>query len=201
LLPAEARALDMGCAVGRSSFELARHCRSVIGIDYSHAFIEAARRLQRGEALPFRYVIEGDRWAEGTATAPGRIELPRVEFQQGDALALPEDLGDFDVVLMANLIDRLPDPRRLLENLPRLVRPGGQLIFVSPYTWTEEYTPRSAWLSGSAGESESSFEAIRQSLAPHFRLLNRKDLPFLIREHARKFQWSVAEAAVWQRLS
>jgi hypothetical protein len=26
-----------------------------------------------------------------------------------------------------------------------------------------------------------------------------KDLPFLIREHARKFQWSVALATVWRR--
>jgi hypothetical protein len=28
-----------------------------------------------------------------------------------------------------------------------------------------------------------------------------KDLPFLIREHARKFQWSVAEATIWRRKS
>jgi hypothetical protein len=25
------------------------------------------------------------------------------------------------------------------------------------------------------------------------------DLPFLIREHQRKFQWSVAEATIWRR--
>ncbi|HKI69833.1 MAG TPA: methyltransferase domain-containing protein, partial [Verrucomicrobiae bacterium] len=37
-LPAQARALDLGCAVGRSSFELARHCAEVIGIDFSHRF-------------------------------------------------------------------------------------------------------------------------------------------------------------------
>jgi len=29
--------------------------------------------------------------------------------------------------------------------------------------------------------------------------LRRRDLPFLIREHARKFQLAVAEASIWQR--
>ena len=34
-----ARALDLGCAVGRSSFELSRFCAEVTGIDFSRAFI------------------------------------------------------------------------------------------------------------------------------------------------------------------
>src|ERR1700739_4426570 len=45
-LPPRARALDLGCAVGRSSFELARHCSEVIGIDYSQNFIEAAEKIR-----------------------------------------------------------------------------------------------------------------------------------------------------------
>ena len=38
-----------------------------------------------------------------------------------------------------------------------------------------------------------------ETLAPDFTLVQQKDLPFLIREHARKFQWSVALGTVWQR--
>ena len=38
-LPPGARGLDLGCAVGRSSFELARYCNEVVGIDYSARFI------------------------------------------------------------------------------------------------------------------------------------------------------------------
>jgi hypothetical protein len=30
-------------------------------------------------------------------------------------------------------------------------------------------------------------------------LVAAKDLPFLIREHARKFQWSVAQASLWKK--
>ena len=43
----QGRALDLGCAVGRSTFELARDYQEVIGIDYSHIFIKAANSLKR----------------------------------------------------------------------------------------------------------------------------------------------------------
>ena len=47
VIPREARALDLGCAVGRSSYELARECDEVIGVDYSHRFIKAAEISSR----------------------------------------------------------------------------------------------------------------------------------------------------------
>ena len=36
-------ALDLGCAVGGAAFELARSFSHVLGIDFSHKFIEAAQ--------------------------------------------------------------------------------------------------------------------------------------------------------------
>ena len=39
------RALDLGCAVGRSSFELSKFCREIIGIDFSRQFVEAAESI------------------------------------------------------------------------------------------------------------------------------------------------------------
>ena len=39
VLQKRARALDLGCAVGRSSFELGRHFDEVVGIDFSGRFI------------------------------------------------------------------------------------------------------------------------------------------------------------------
>src|SRR5262245_60323632 len=59
-LHAESRALDLGCAVGRSSFELARHCVSVVGIDFSRNFIAAAQELQRCGELAYWRADEGD---------------------------------------------------------------------------------------------------------------------------------------------
>ena len=44
--PGEGRwALDVGCAVGGATFELARSFDAVVGLDFSHAFIAAAKRL------------------------------------------------------------------------------------------------------------------------------------------------------------
>jgi hypothetical protein len=40
---------------------------------------------------------------------------------------------------------------------------------------------------------------LHSHLSPHFVLELRLDMPFLIREHARKFQWSVALGTRWRR--
>ena len=47
------RALDLGCAVGRSTLELSKIAREVIGIDFSAAFIDAAEAIRRGETLAY----------------------------------------------------------------------------------------------------------------------------------------------------
>lgn len=194
-IPSEARALDLGCAVGGATFELARHCREVIGVDRSRKFIEAARQLARTGGAEFEVLVEGDRRQPARARVPGEIARERVHFETGDALNLGQDLGTFDVVLAANLLDRVPRPRDLLGDLPARLRPGGRLLLTSPYTWLEEYTPRDEWLGGSGTPT---LEAIRAQLGG-LQLVARHDLPFLIREHARKFQWSVAEATLWIR--
>src|SRR6185436_3292319 len=125
------------------------------------------------------------------ARLPDGVDVSRVAFETGDAQALRADLGQFDVVLMANLIDRLGTPDRCLAQLPRLVRAGGQLIITSPYTWLEEFTERDRWLGGRLmGEARRTTRAgLQQALAANFDFMGGKDLPFLIREHARKFQW------------
>ncbi len=200
-LPAEARGLDLGCAVGRSTFELARWCAEVVGVDYSQAFIDAARRLARNGWLDYQCVEEGELVRPCRAEVPAGIDRGRACFVQGDAMNLPKSLGTFDVVLMANLLDRLNDPRKCLKHLPELLRQGGQAIITSPYTWLREYTPRMNWLGGFArrGKAVKSFDTLKQLLEPEFKLLRRRDLPFLIREHARKFQLGLAEATVWLR--
>lgn len=200
-LPSRAAALDLGCAVGGATFELARHCTEVVGVDYSQRFIAAARSLQEHGSLGFSYSEEGDICANTTARVPAEIDRRRVAFEQGDAQELRADLPAFDVVLMANLIDRLGDPRRCLRQLPRLLRPGGQLILTSPYTWMVEFTPKANWLGGfeREGRRVRTLDTLKEILSPHFDLTGCQNLPFLIREHGRKFQWSVAEASNWLR--
>ncbi len=200
-VPANARALDLGCAVGRASFELARHCSTVIGIDFSQRFIDAATRLRDHGQLSYERLEEGELTTPLVAQVPSEIDRRRVTFEVGDAMHLRADLGEFDVVLIANLIDRLTQPRHCLNRLASLVKPGGQLICTSPYTWLEQFTPRENWLGGVEleGGRVTTLDGLRTALAPNFELRKTKDLPFLIREHARKFQWSVAQASHWIR--
>jgi putative 4-mercaptohistidine N1-methyltranferase len=192
-------ALDLGCAVGRSSFELARFCTEVVGIDYSHRFVEAAAALKKDGALSFRHAVEGELTVESTAVVPPEIDRRRVHFEQGDATRLREGLPHFDFIHMANLIDRLRDPAACLAQLHRLANPGAQLVITSPYTWLEEFTPRGNWIGGREkdGKPVRTLDGLRELLQGRFLLIKRLDLPFLIREHSRKFQWSVAEATVW----
>lgn len=200
-LPPNPRALDLGCAVGRSTFELARHCSEVIGIDHSLRFIEVARHLQLHGAFPYSYAEEGQIRTPATATVPADIDRGRVAFETGDAQLPRQTMGRFSVVLMANLIDRLRDPLRCLEALPGLLTEGGQLIITTPCTWLEEYTPQPNWLGGYLDHEKPvrTLDRLQRILEPHFALSQTLDLPFLIREHARKYQWSVAMAAVWIR--
>ena len=200
-LSPNARALDLGCAVGRSTFELARHCTKAIGIDLSEGFIAAAGQLQQDGQVPYSFVVEGEIVQSTVAEVPGGIDRARVSFEQGDATFLRDGLGKFDVVLIANLIDRLPCPTKCLQQLPDFVAAGGQLIIASPCTWLEDYTPKTEWLGGYYRDSQGkqTIETLRDLLSPAFTLDGEWNLPFLIREHARKYQWSIAQATRWLR--
>jgi putative 4-mercaptohistidine N1-methyltranferase len=196
------RALDLGCAVGRSTFELSRWAPEVLGIDLSHRFIAAANSVRETGRIAIRRREEGELVTQLTRELPGDLHRERCRFEIGDATELPTDLGQFDLVLAANLIDRVQSPGKLLHAFSTLVHAGGHLILSSPYTWLEEFTPKSAWLGGRyehVADGGLTFDRIKEELLGSFDHRLTKDLPFLIREHARKFQWSVAQATVWQR--
>jgi hypothetical protein len=75
------------------------------------------------------------------------------------------------------------------------------LVLTTPCTWLEQYTSPSRWLGGfaQAGRPVRTLATLQTVLEPHFTLVRTLDMPFVIREHARKFQWSVAQATVWIR--
>ena len=81
---------------------------------------------------------------------------------------------------------RLPEPRKFLESLPRLLKPGGVAVIISPYSWPQEYTAQEHWLGGlvRGGDSVASAEALAEAMAAlGFALVEQFDMPFLIREH------------------
>jgi len=193
------RALDIGCAVGGVSMELAKHFDAVVGVDFSHAFVAAAQKIRDAGSHDYTARVEANITETRTATVQADVDRSRVSFEQGDACALREDLGTFDAVLAGNLLCRLPDPLAFLERAVSLVNPGGVLVLVSPYSWLEEYTPKEKWLGGCPGKPRS-IEVVSMHLeALGLELVERRDMPFLMREHARKFQLGFSDGSVWRR--
>jgi len=196
-LSKNARGLDLGCAVGRTSFEMTRYCREVVGIDLSRSFIRAANRMKTAGQISFRYTVEGDIQNQTVLRVPKSSHPERITFQTGDAMNIPALLETFDLAVLLNLIDRVPDPARCLKRLHDRLNSGAQLIIASPYTWMPGFTPRGKWLGGRRGVT--TFVALKKLLQSDYKLQKRVQIPFLIREHARKYQWSVAEGTCWIR--
>jgi len=198
------RCLDIGCSVGRSALEFARHFSHVDAIDFSARFIQAGVRLQAGDEVHYEVPTEGE-LTVSRAISLDRLGLStvgdRVSFLQGDACNLKAMFADYDLVFAGNLIDRLYDPGLFLSGIADRIRAGGLLAITSPYTWLEEYTPRAKWLGGrrEGGEPLSTFDGLSASLAGGFSLVHRCEIPFVIRETARKHQHSVAELTIWRK--
>ena len=128
------RALDLGCSVGRSSFELSSFCEDVLAIDNSRMFIENAENLRLNASLKYHIHTEGNEVIETFAKVPKASKPKKVRFQVGDAMTLSDDIGQFDVIHAANLICRLPEPKKLLNRFPSLLNTGGLLIITTPCT-------------------------------------------------------------------
>ena len=200
------RALDLGCAVGRASFELAQHFEQVTGIDFSARFIRIAHQMQQKGAIHYELIEEGDivSYHQQQLSELGLTKQHNINFVQGDACNLKPQFKNYDLVLAINLIDRLHSPAVFLDQIRRRINIGGVLAIASPYTWLEEFTPKENWLGGfrKNGEAYSSFEGLKDQLTSHFKLLSEpSDVPFVIRDTRRKFQHSFSQLSLWQRLS
>nr|QKY15185.1 predicted protein [Polytomella parva] len=216
-------AIDMGCAVGRGTFELSRGFQRVLGVDFSQHFIDAAERMQKEGQLPYSYVLEGDIRRTAVAAIPEDIIRHRCQFTVGDACAVPETWGPVDCVLAANLLCRLPDPKKFLDRCRTLIKPGGILVLVSPYSWLAGWTSKEKWLGGYLRADDQQPQFTRNTIIDYltksvgntvehgvgeegdevqgdFELIESGvEMPFLIREHARKFQWGCSEGMVFKR--
>ena len=200
------KALDLGCATGRASFELARHFEQVTGLDFSARFIGVGTQLAEQGRLRYTLTEEGElvSYKECSLAALGLAEVARkVEFFQGDACNLKPVFSGYDLILAANLIDRLYSPALFLETVHERLNPGGLLMLTSPYTWLPEHTKREEWIGGfkKDGENFTTFDGLKAMLGKHFRLVNGPQaVPFVIRETKRKFQHTLSELTVWERI-
>lgn len=120
------RVLDAGCGVGIYSIHLARRfpLAHVLGIDLSPLQVSAATDL----AIKFDV-------------------SSRVQFKAGDLTSPSLGAGcegDWDVILIAEVLEHVPQPGPVLKTLRSLAAPGAQVIISVPQ-WTPD-DPGEPWI-------------------------------------------------------
>jgi len=101
------RVLDLGSGIGGPSRYLAYAFGCCVsGIDLTASFVETATMLAR------RMNLAG-----------------KVDYRQGDALALPYEDASFDVVWSQNVVMNIADRDRLYAEIHRVLKPGGRYAF------------------------------------------------------------------------
>jgi len=194
-LPCRERALDLGCAVGASTFKLRRYFSHVVGIDGSRSFLKAARTLQQSREVTA--VWEDEKYPSRSCCVrlPADAIVDGIEFREADVDDLPADLGVFDLVFMEKVLECLPDPEHSVRQMAALVAPGGYFVLVSLYWWESELTAPNKQL----GTPAQALSRLETALAPHFTREHRFKVPYLIEGNPTGFSYGVAEALVWKR--
>lgn len=198
------KALDLGCSVGRASFELAKTFDEVLGIDFSANFINVGVKLKNYDSLIYKIKKEGELFEEKSVSLKdlGLEQIKnKVSFMQGDACNLKDIYSGFDLVFCSNLIDRLYYPQKFLDDIPSRINKDGLLVLLSPYTWLEDYTPKENWLGGYIKDNKeiSTLDSLKNNLSSQFELLDIIDVPFVIKETARKYQHTISQMTIWKK--
>jgi ubiquinone/menaquinone biosynthesis C-methylase UbiE len=120
------RVLDLGCGDGTYSIAAFQRGARVTGVDISDAMLDSARRR---------------------AAACGAS----VEWCQASAESLPYDSGAFDIVLAVTILCFIKNPLQLVQEVSRVLRPGGLFVIgeLGTYSfWALSRTVR-GWLGSS----------------------------------------------------
>ncbi len=65
----------------------------------------------------------------------------------------------------------------------------------------EEYTPSDKWIGAREinGKPVESKDALAELLYDYYYFFHEEEVPFVIREHERKFQYGVSHCTIWRR--
>jgi 5-histidylcysteine sulfoxide synthase/putative 4-mercaptohistidine N1-methyltranferase len=199
------RALDIGCAVGRSTFELATDFDHVTGIDFTARFIAKAQEMSSKGFVEYLRLEEGhlsEKMTRKLEEFSNTSVAKKCEFYQADACNMPEKFKNYDFVFAGNLIDRLYSPQKFLKSIHELINSEGILVLTSPYTWLEEFTPVDEWpgdIKDRAG-NRTTLDGLKEWMSEHFDLIDSgTQIPFVIRETKRKHQHTLSEVTIWKK--
>ena len=191
-------ALDIGCAVGRLSFEMSKTHPYVIGIDTSKSFIQKARDLLIKKRLDFDLIIEGQIVERRSCDLDRQWNYDNVEFIVADALALPFPKNLFSTVSSVNVLEKVPDPLLHLAEANRVLREKDSIfLFSDPFSWDESVMDPGLWLGGKAdgkyrGRGMDNINRILSDgdgiFEPSLRIIDKKNIAWKIRKTANLWE-------------
>lgn len=193
--PVDGPIIDLGCSVGRGTFELAETSGQLtLGIDLNIAMLRMASRVLRSGRVryPLRRVgvVYDDHDFEVRFS-----NTQNVDFWACDATMLPFADKTFAHCLSLNSLDSVPSPVGLLQSMASVTSIDAIAQIACPFDWSAAVTPIQSWLGGHsqraehAGLSDTVLKQIlRESpeLSRQWRIASEQDnLPWTVRLHDR----------------
>ena len=185
-------ALDLGCSVGRYTFELARFSNLAVGIDLKFNALSYAARFQRAQEVSYERKRHG-RYFEKIQSAYSPAQ--NVLFIAADALDPPFCAETFDFVASLNLLDNVRLPLVLIGQMDALLKQGGNLVIGSPYEWRADLCEPSEWLDTYELDGPGMVRNILQGkvfgeMGLKYDMVQEiMDVPWMLRHHKR--HWSL----------
>jgi ubiquinone/menaquinone biosynthesis C-methylase UbiE len=142
-LPRGARVADLGCGSGTFTELLRQAGYSCIGVDISPKSL-----------------------------AIGRNKYPHLELIEGDAENLPLASENLDGVLLSAMVHHFPDPRRLVAEVRRVLKPNARFVALdpnrmNPFMWL--YRDRASPFYSPLGVTENERPVLAGQIAEVFR--------------------------------
>ena len=202
--------LEVGCSVGRSTFEIAsRSKQPTLGIDVNFSMIRVAQSILRKNRLQYglRKVGITYRWRDYPVSLDG---AEFVDFWVADALCLPFADHTMQTVHSMNVLDCVAEPVKHLKEMSRIQKDDGQIGVVCPYDWSPNAVDFQFWVGGKnqiqpmEGASDQIMHWLLCADSPVPELAKSKvlyeqaDLPWAIRVHDRSVMHYKTHLLVFQ---
>jgi len=140
------RVLDIGCGLGRHSFEALTRGARVVAADLDDAALKDVSQMSAA-------MIAEDQAPLGAT----------LECVHADALHLPFEDGSFDRIIASEVMEHIPDDEAAMRELHRILKPGGVVAVTVPRRWPEQI----CWLLSSQYHSAA---------GGHVRIFSRDEL-------------------------
>ncbi len=202
--------IDIGCALGRTSFELAQQNDDIVlGVDLNFNMLKVAASTLRTGHITYPKRRVGISFDRKTFQLPFR-NMPNLDFWVCDATALPFTDELFVLATSLNVLDCVNSPYDHLKEFARVLTPGSSGIIATPYDWSANATPVGSWLGGHSQRSphKGDSDAVLRSLLAggnhpkalsELAVISEHEIPWNLRLHDRSHMKYLVQMLIVQK--